>query len=122
VVYGAIVNHYEPTARGGRVTMQSATTDLLAQIRQASPHLKVISGSTQQLQAGNGQTALAASLRGRNPNTNIDERVTVVTRALPDGHLMYMVFVTPDQEASQYSAVLNSMLKSINVDDTKHAH
>jgi hypothetical protein len=30
--------------------------------------------------------------------------------------------VTPEQDASQYSRVLNSMLSSINVDDTRHAH
>ena len=120
VVYGAIVNHYEPTTRGGRVTMQSATTDLLNQIRQASPHLRVISGSTQQLRTSGGSTALAASLRGRNPNTNIDERVTVVTRALPDGHLMYLVFVTPEADAANYSNVLNQMANSIQVASARH--
>ena len=114
VVYGAIVNHYEPQG-GGRATMQSATTDLLNQIRQASPHLRVIRGSTQQLRTGGGSTALAASLRGRNPNTNLDERVTVVTRALPDGHLMYLVFVTPEAEARNYSSVLNQMVNTLQV-------
>nr|ALN36299.1 protease [uncultured bacterium] len=114
VVYGAIVNHYEPQS-GGRATMQSATTDLLNQIRQASPHLRVISGSTQQLRTSSGGTAMAASLRGRNPNTNIDERVTVVTRALPDGHLMYMVFVTPEADARNYSSVLNQMVNTLQV-------
>ncbi|HVG24463.1 MAG TPA: M48 family metallopeptidase [Thermoanaerobaculia bacterium] len=122
VVYGAIVNHYEPANSGGRVTMQSATTDLLGQIRQASPHLRVVSGSTQQLRTDNGQTALAASLRGRNPNTNVDERVTVVTRALPDGHLMYLVFVTPEADARNYSTVLNQMVESVQVasNNTRH--
>ena len=105
VVYGLIVNHYDPFGntprsylRDGRtpasVTMQDATNDLIAQIRQSSPHLRVISGSGQQLRL-DGRTAIAASLRGTNPNTRISERVTVVTRALPDGHLMYVLFVTP---------------------------
>jgi len=120
VVYGAIINHYEPQSHGGRVTMQSATTDLLNQIRQASPHLRVISGSTQQLQTSSGSTALAASLSGRNPNTGIDERVTVVTRALPDGHLIYLVFVTPESDARNYSTVLNQMVSSIQVADARH--
>jgi len=114
VVYGAIVNHYEPQTRTRNVTMESATTDLLEQIRQASPHLRVINGSTQKMRVGN-DTALAASLRGRNPNTRLDERVTVVTRALPDGHLMYMVFVTPEQEAQNYSSIVNQMAQSIQV-------
>lgn len=125
VVYGAMVNHYDPfnnprssLRSSGSVTLQDATNDLISQIRQTSPHLRVISGSGQQLRL-DGKTAMAASLRGRNPNTRIDERVTVVTRALPDGHLMYMVFVTPEREVSQYSGVLNSMLSSINVDETR---
>lgn len=119
VVYGAIVNHYEPQTRGGQVTMESATSDLLQQIRQASPHLRVINGSTQQLRVGNS-TALAASLRGRNPNTRLDERVTVITRALPDGHLMYMVFVTPENEARNYSDIVNQMAQSIQVGSGRH--
>lgn len=114
VVYGLIVNHYEPVRRSGRVTLQTATNDLIAQIRQTSPHLRVISGSGQQLQL-DGRTALAASLRGRNPNTRLDERVTLVTRALPDGHLIYVVFVTPEAEARNYNGVLNRIVQSVNV-------
>jgi len=122
VVYGLIVNHYAPSGTASRnslrstgaVTLQSATNDLIAQVQQASPHLRVISGSGQQLQV-DGRTALAASLRGRNPNTNLDERVTLVTRALPDGHLIYMVFVTPENEARNYSGVLNTIVQSMDV-------
>src|SRR5687767_2934060 len=128
VVYGAMINHYDPfgnasgtylreNARSGTITLQDATNDLIGQIAQSSPHLKVVKGSTQQLKL-DSKTALAATLRGVNPNTRINERVTVVSRALPDGHIMYMVFVSPEQEANQYSAVLNNMLKSLNVDDT----
>jgi Zn-dependent protease with chaperone function len=128
VVYGLIVNHYEPSGSAsrqslrstGNVTLQSATNDLIGQIQQASPHLRVISGSGQQLQV-DGRTALAASLRGTNPNTRIDERVTLVTRALPDGHLIYMVFVTPENEVRNYSGVLNKIVQSVQVaDNTRH--
>lgn len=131
VVYGAMINHYDPfgnrsgtylrDTRSGSITLEDATNDLVGQIMQSSPHLRVLRNSGTKL-AIDGKTAYAASLRGTNPNTRINERVSVVTRALPDGHVMYLVFVTPEQEASQYNAVLNSMLKSLNVDDTKHAH
>lgn len=132
VVYGLIVNHYDPFGntprsylREGRtstsVSMQDATNDLIAQVRQSSPHLKVISGSGQQLKL-DGKTAMAASLRGTNPNTRINERVTIVTRALPDGHLMYVLFVTPEQEASRYSPVLSNIVASLDVNDSSHAH
>jgi Zn-dependent protease with chaperone function len=131
IVYGMIVNHYDPFGntprsylREGRtstaVTLQDATNDLIAQVRQNSPHLRVLSGSGQQLRL-DGKTALAATLRGVNPNTRIDERVTVLTRALPDGHLIYMLFITPEQEAKRYGTVLNNIVASIDVNDT-HAH
>lgn len=129
VVYGAIINHYDPfgnsprtylrDGRGG-ITLSDATSDLIAQIRQSSPHLRVVRGSEQQLRL-DGRTAMAASLRGVNPNTRIDERVALVTRALPDGHLIYMVFVAPEKEASRYNEVLNAMLASFNVDEN-HRH
>ncbi len=130
VVYGLIVNHYEPFGnsprsylRDGRtsssVTMQDATNDLLATIRQSSPHLRVINNSGQQLRL-DGRTAMAASLRGTNPNTRINERVTVVTRALPDGHLIYVLFVTPEKDASRYGPLLNNIVASIDVNDTRH--
>jgi hypothetical protein len=59
-------------------------------------------------------------LRGRNGNTGITERVTLVTRQLPDAHLIYMLFVTPEQEASNYSSVLTSMVRSFQVDERAH--
>ncbi|HEX8252837.1 MAG TPA: M48 family metallopeptidase [Thermoanaerobaculia bacterium] len=134
IVYGLMVNHYDPfgntprsylrdggNGSGNRaVTLEDATNDLVAQVRQGSPHLSVIKGSGQQFRL-DGKTAMSASLRGRNPNTRLDERVTVVTRALPDGHLIYMLFVTPEQDAGRYSNVLNQVVQSINVNDT-HRH
>ncbi len=125
VVVGAIVNHYDPFGnsprtylRDGRssVSLEDATNDLIAQIRQSSPHLRAISGSGQSLRL-DGRTAMAASLRGRNPNTRLDERVTLVTRALPDGHLIYMLFVTPERDASSYRNVLNTMVQSLDVEE-----
>ena len=133
VVYGAIVNHYDPFGAqtqgrslrgttngdvyGGNVSLQSATNDLVAQIRSSSPHLAVIRNSGQQFNL-DGKTALAQSLRGTNPNTGISERLTVVTRQLSDGHLLYLLFVTPDREAQSYSPLLEAMVNSFRVSDT----
>ncbi|HKO58143.1 MAG TPA: M48 family metalloprotease, partial [Thermoanaerobaculia bacterium] len=129
VVYGAMINHYSPfnsgsrnylrgTTSGGNVTLQNATNDLLGQITQSSPHLKLINNSGQQFNL-DGRTALAASLRGTNPNTGIQERVTVVTRQLGDEHLVYLLFVTPEKDASRYGPVLQSMVNSMRVDESQ---
>lgn len=131
VVYGVIVNHYDPFGNnsrsylrgtGGstsaRATLQDATNDLLAQIRQSSPHLQLLRNSAQQVNL-DGRTGIAASLSGRNPNTGVSERVTVVTRQLADEHLIYMLFVTPEQDARNYQRVLNAMVQSLKFDETR---
>lgn len=134
IVVGAVLNHYEPFnnsanrrslrgsssgSTGGGVSITDATSDLLAQIQQQSPHLKSIRNSTQRF-ALDGGNAIATSLRGVNPATQVNERVTVVTRSIADGHLIYMLFVTPEQEASAYAPVLQAMVNSINVEDQRH--
>jgi Zn-dependent protease with chaperone function len=113
VMYGAIVNHYE-----GRGTLTEATNDLVGQIRQASPHLGAIRGSSQRFNLDGG-AALSVALRGTNPNTGIQERVTLVTRQLADRHLVYMLFVTPEREARNYGQVLQAMVRSMQVDETR---
>jgi Zn-dependent protease with chaperone function len=136
VVYGAIVSHYDPfgsaSASGsrfrgsnsnvysGNISLEDATNDLLGQVRQNSPHLRVISGSTQRFNLDGGP-ALSASLRGTNPNTGINERVTAVTRQLGDGHLLYLLFVTPEKDARNYAPVMQAMVNSMQIDEA-HAH
>jgi peptidase M48-like protein len=120
VVYGALVNHYDPFGNNssGNISLQSATQDLLTQIQRSSPHLQLVRNSAQQLRLSGG-TAIAATLRGTNPNTGINERVTVVTRQLSDEHLLYMLFIVPDREASNYSKVLNSMVGSLQISSSQ---
>jgi hypothetical protein len=129
IVYGLMVNHYDPFGNTSRsylqpqgstsTSLRTATEDLLSEVQRNSPHLSVIRGSAQQFNL-DGRTAMSAALRGRNPNTGITERVTLVTRQLPDAHLIYMVFVTPEQEASNYASVLNSVVRSIQIDERAH--
>ncbi len=133
VIYGAIVSHYDPfgsqasssrlrgsnrSVYSGNISLEDATNDLLGQIQQNGPHLRVIRGSNQRFNLDGGP-ALATSLRGVNPNTGINERVTVVTRQLADNHLVYMLFVTPENDASRYSRVLQAMVNSIQIDENR---
>lgn len=133
VVYGAMINHYDPFGSGGmtsslrtngssnspyegNVTLETATSDLLGQIRQQSPYLSTVSNSTQRFNVSGGR-ALATALRGTDPNTGLNERVNVITRQLQDGHLIYMLFVTPEQDANRYGPVLQAMVNSMQVSD-----
>ncbi|MEA2326976.1 MAG: hypothetical protein QOE68_1935 [Thermoanaerobaculia bacterium] len=134
ILVGAIINHYDPfgNAQGnglqgspsgggyyGNVSLQDATDDLVATVQRSSPYLQVISGSKRQMNV-NGGTALSAALRGRDPNTGLDERITVVTRQLSDEHLLYMLFITPERDASRYANVLNSMVSSLQISNAAH--
>ena len=102
----------------GNATIDTATNDLLATLQQSSPYLRVASGSGQRVRMANG-TALAATMRGTDPATGIAERVTVVTRQLADEHLIYMLFITPERDASRYSSVLNAMVNSMQINETR---
>ena len=120
IIYGVMVNHYDPFGnRGyGNATLQSATSDLLAAIQQSSPYLRLVSNNAQRVQMANG-TALAAALRGVDPATGINERITVVARQLSDEHLLYVLFVTPENEVSRYNGVLNQVVNSIAVNPSQ---
>jgi len=120
IVYGAIINHYDPFGNGpvGNISLQSATQDLLAAIQQSSPHLRLASNSGQRLRLSGGN-ALAATLRGTDPATGIDERVVVVTRQLSDEHLLYLLFITPERDAGNYSNVLNAMVNSLQINTSQ---
>jgi hypothetical protein len=120
VVYGALINHYDPFGnnQSGNISLQSATQDLLTQIQRSSPYLQLASNNAQQLRLSGG-TALAATLRGTDPATGINERVTVVTRQLADEHLLYMLFIVPDREASNYSGLLNKMVASLQINSNQ---
>ncbi len=115
VIYGAIINRYDPIeASGAEVTLQSATRDLIRAIEKSSPYLHEVSRSTQNLQVS-GAAALAATLGGPNPATGMNERVTVVTRKLSDGDLGYLVFVTPEKDADTYRNALQAMVTSMQI-------
>lgn len=134
ILVGAIINHYDPFGNGqgnglqgsssgggyyGNVSVQDATDDLIATVQRSSPYLQVISGSKRQMNV-NGGTALSAALRGRDPNTGLDQRITVVARQLSDEHLLYMLFITPESDANRYANVLNTMVSSLRLSNAAH--
>jgi len=129
LVYGVVVNHYEPfegsigdvfsNRRGpvsGDTSLEQATNDLVSQIRESNPHLAVIPNSTRRQTIDQGR-ALSVILGGRSPVTGADERVTVFTRELPDGHALYALFVAPAQDYSVLSQTFQTMVSSLRVND-----
>jgi Zn-dependent protease with chaperone function len=136
LLVGAIVNHYEPFENEGerwasslrrhytpfedranpRGSLEDATDDLVRQIRSANPYLTAPAGSAQPLVL-DGQRAWAVLLRGPSPLTGQVEHVTVYTRLLPDGHVIYALCVTPESEAHQVQPACTRMIQSLRVND-----
>lgn len=129
VVYGAIVNHYAPFGNQserrratylGDVSAEDATNDLIEQIQKGDPHLETIRRSMRSLDLRSGR-ALSSSLRGFNPRTRINERVTIVTHQLDDDHLVYLLFVVPERDVRAYSGTLDAMVGSLQFAEA-HRH
>jgi hypothetical protein len=117
IVYGAIVNHYDPFEAGaGRaVTLDSATTDLVNQIRGTNSYLRTNGRARREVVDGmNGRSVV---LSGRSPVTGAEERVTVFTRETGDGHVIYAVFIAPGRDYAALGATFTRMIRSLRVND-----
>jgi hypothetical protein len=137
MLYGVIVNHYAPfqgdSERQGasrqrsyapyedtsswRGSLADATDDLVRQIIQSNSYLRAQEGQARREQIDGG-SSYSVALSGRSPVTGQDERVTVVTRSLPDGHVLYALCIVPG--GSGYDSMAGTfahMLRTLNVND-----
>jgi Zn-dependent protease with chaperone function len=122
IVYGVIVNHYDPFEGRSmqRATLDSALTDLTAQIRQSNTHLRP-TGSVRR-ETIDGQPARSLVLTGRSPVTGDEERVTVFARETGDDHIIYALFIAPGKDYPELSRTFTRMMNSMRVnDDAAHA-
>jgi hypothetical protein len=118
IVYGVVVNHYAPfdsAYRRGSTSLERATNDLVAQLRRSNRHLRAMASPRRQ--SIDGAPALSVILAGRSPVTREEERVTVVTRELDDGHVLYSLLVAPGSQYGAYSRAFDRMVASLQVND-----
>jgi beta-barrel assembly-enhancing protease len=141
LIYGVIVNHYDPfndddagdrfaasygssqgflaggDSRGGdRTQLARATNDLLAEILRTNPNLKMVPDS-QRNDRINGEPALSLVLSGRSPVTRQEERVTLFTRELSDEHVIYALFIAPAADYDLLRPTFERMVSSLSVND-----
>ena len=119
IVCGVVLNHYDPFDSRGSATLEEATDDIVNQVRSGNTHLRQHGGARRQTLGGT--RGLAVELRGRSPVTGEQERVSVLTRELRDGHVLYALVVTPGSDASRFAPAFDRMLDSLRVDD-RSAH
>lgn len=118
VIVGVMVDVYEPSGdayrRAGDTRLDADTDELVAQIRRGSPYLRAVSGSREAVTIDHGD-GLMLSLAGTSPTTGRRERVTVVTASVDDGHLVNMLFVTPDDAPREYDDLLAAMVRNLRI-------
>jgi Zn-dependent protease with chaperone function len=133
ILGGVIVNHYEPFLddrnrsfdsfgfrnqddfESSPTALQEATRDILVQILDGNPHLQPVSDSMRRRDV-DGRSALWTDLSGTSSVTGELERVTVVTREAGDGHVLYVLFIRPEDER-EFTATFDRMISSLVVND-----
>jgi Zn-dependent protease with chaperone function len=136
MLYGVIVNHYAPfeaytdRQRGSlqgryapfedterwRGSLEDATDDLVRQIVRSNSYLRAQDGQARQEEI-DGASTFSVVLSGRSPVTGQDERVTVVTRGLSDGHVLYALCIVPGRGYDSMERTFAHMLRTLNVND-----
>ena len=124
IVYGVVVNHYDPfnqREQRGRTTraggdLAAAMDDLVQQVRSSNPHLR--RSGAQRRSTVDGAPALQAVLSGNSPLTGQEERVTVFTRDLADGHVVYALFIAPGRDYTTLAGSFDRMIGSLQVNDS----
>jgi hypothetical protein len=116
VAYGVILNSYQPEDSSG--SLDSATHDLLASLRQGNPDLREI-GHDENIRVS-GVTGKSVDLIGSSPlkDSNgraIQERDWLVTFQRSDKSLLYLVFISPDKDFASMRPGFEQMLKTIRV-------
>jgi Zn-dependent protease with chaperone function len=136
MVYGVIINHYAPFAGEEsrrsqslqrnyapfedrtipRGALEDATDDLVRTILDANPYLRAETGSAQS-EVIDGAAGFSVVLSGNSPATGMEERVTVYTRGLTDGHVIYVLGISPGRDAGTFDPVFRRMMRTLNVND-----
>jgi Zn-dependent protease with chaperone function len=136
LLYGVIVNHYAPFTgatdrwRGNlqrnyvpfedrtnaRTTLEDATDDLVSTILSSNSYLSAEAGPArpERIDAASG---FSVQLSGISPVTGEEERVTVHTRGLADGHVIYVLFTVPGRGYDAIQPTFARMLRTLVVDD-----
>jgi Zn-dependent protease with chaperone function len=117
IVYGVIVNHYDPFESGSvrSATLDSAVADITNMVQQSNTHLRA-SGRARR-EVIDGQEARSVVLSGRSPLTGQEERVTVLARQLGDDHILYSLFIAPGRDYPMLSRTFEQIMDSLRVND-----
>ena len=116
IAYGAMIDSYQP--KDSSASLDQATRDLLASMRQSNPDLKQI-GNEGNIRV-NGVAGRSVDLIGSSPlkdqsGNALQERDWLVAMKRSDGSLFYVVFIAPDKDFGSMRPTFEQMLKSVRL-------
>ncbi|HEV2964296.1 MAG TPA: M48 family metalloprotease [Candidatus Angelobacter sp.] len=114
IAYGVIIGGaQDPNASN----LDQAMQDLVQNLEQSNPGLQS-SGSLQDIQV-NGVRGKAVNLRGTSPvqqnGRRLPERDWLIGLPRPQGGLLYLVFIAPENQFGQLSSTYQAMLNSLQL-------
>jgi Zn-dependent protease with chaperone function len=116
VAYGVLINIFQP--EDSNVTLDQATHELLASLRQSNPDLRQI-GHDENIRL-NGVIAKSVDLIGTSPLKDpsgraAQERDWLIAVRLRDGSLLYLVCIAPETDFESLRPTFERMLKSLRL-------
>lgn len=114
IAYGVVVDSFQPDPGA---TVDQATRQLIAQLRQANPDLKEL-GSTESVLVNN-RSARSVELQNVSPlstaSNKVMERDWLVTVQRSDGTLNYLIFIAPEKDYRTLHPAFVKMLSNFHV-------
>jgi beta-barrel assembly-enhancing protease len=116
VAYGVMIANYQPEEAGE--SLDAATHELIAGLRQSNPDLKQI-GRDETIRT-KSVTGKSAELIGSSPIKDaqgkaLQERDWLVAIARRDGTVLYLVFISPDKDFASMRPAFEGMLRTLQV-------
>jgi hypothetical protein len=116
IAVGVMINIYQP--EDSRASLDQATHELLASLRQSNSELRAI-GNDDDIRV-NGMSGKSVDLIGSSPIQDqqgrpIKERDWLVAFKRSDGTLLYLVFISPDKDFNYLRPTFEQMLKSLQL-------
>ena len=111
IAYGVMLDVFHPA---GTISLDAATQQLIAGLRQSNPGLRTI-GNDENIRI-NGVEGRSQEMLGTSPvrqgNQSLQERDWLVTTQRRDGSVIYLVFTAPEKDFPQLRPTFEMMLRS----------
>lgn len=123
IVYGVLIDSYlsqnqqaiDPrTRRPQPRSLETATQEIINNTIKSNNYLRLTENPSRTGKVG-GRDAMYASMLGRSPLTNRDERVVMYNMQLNNGDFLYILFVTPNDDFRNYQNHFRRMLQSLRI-------